>query len=458
MNQKKLPVQKNDIVTVEIEDLTHEGAGVAKIEGYALFIPNTIPGEVIEAKVLKTNKGCGFAKMLTVKQEVQSRIEPPCPIFHECGGCQIQHLDYEAQLDFKRNQVVNVLERLGGIKDVPVYPTLGMEEPWKYRNKSQVPFGERDGQLIAGFYQKRSHRIIDMDHCIIQQEENDIAIQAIKEIAARYQIKPYDEEKHRGTLRHVVVRYGKKTGELMVVLVTRGKELPHKQNIIEDIKEALPKVTSIVQNINGNKTNVIFGEKTLLLWGEEYIHDYIGDIRFAISARSFYQVNPVQTQVLYEKALEYADLKGHETVIDAYCGIGTISLFLAQKAKKVLGVEIVTEAISDAKHNARINSLDNVDFAVGEAEKVIPWWYSQGVRPEVLVVDPPRKGCDEKLLETIIQMKPERVVYVSCNPATLARDLKVLEEGGYQTKQVQPVDMFPQSTHVECCSLLIRKD
>ncbi|WP_413376117.1 23S rRNA (uracil(1939)-C(5))-methyltransferase RlmD [Alkalihalobacillus sp. 1P02AB] len=458
MKQKGLPVQKNDIVELQIEDLTHEGAGVAKIDGYALFIPEAIPGEKVKAKVLKTNKGYGFAKLLKIIKASPNRVEPPCPIFHQCGGCQIQHLSYEAQLKMKQKQVQDVLERIGGIKDVPVHPTLGMDEPWQYRNKSQVPFGEKDGELIAGFYQQRSHHIIDMDSCIIQQKENDIAVQSVKEIASRYGIRAYDEEKHRGTLRHVVVRQGKKTGELMIVLVTRGKELPNKKNIIDDICEALPDVTSIVQNINPKRTNVIFGDETNVLWGEEYIHDYIGEIRFAISARSFYQVNPDQTKVLYDKALEYADIKGHETVIDAYCGIGTISLFLAQKAKRVLGVEIVPEAISDAKQNARINGFDNVDFAVGEAEKVIPWWYAQGVRPDVIVVDPPRKGCDDKLLETILAMKPERVVYVSCNPATLARDLKVLEEGGYKTKEVQPVDMFPQSTHVECCSLLIRKD
>ncbi|KMK75276.1 23S rRNA (uracil(1939)-C(5))-methyltransferase RlmD [Alkalihalobacillus pseudalcaliphilus] len=458
MKQKGIPVQKNDVLNVHIEDLTHEGAGVAKIEGYALFIPEALPGEEVEVKVIKTNKGYGFAKLVNVITESPNRVEPPCPIFRQCGGCQIQHLSYEAQLVMKQKQVKDVLERIGGIYDVPVHPTLGMEEPWQYRNKSQVPFGEKDGELIAGFYQKRSHNIIDMDSCIIQQEENDLAVQEVKSIAARYGIRAYDEEKHRGTLRHVVVRQGKKTGEMMIVLVTRGKELPNKKNVIDDIRESLPSVTSIVQNVNPKRTNVIFGETTSVLWGEEYIHDYIGDIRFAISARSFYQVNPEQTKVLYDKALEYADLRGHETVIDAYCGIGTISLFLAQKAKKVLGVEIVPEAISDAKQNARINGFDHVDFAVGEAEKVIPWWYAQGVRADVLVVDPPRKGCDAELLETILAMKPERVVYVSCNPATLARDLKVLEAGGYRTKEVQPVDMFPQSTHVECCSLLIRKD
>lgn len=296
---------------------------------------------------------------------------------------------------------------------VHVHPTIGMDNPWRYRNKAQLPVGEKDGELIAGFYQKRSHRIINMDACLIQHEENDKVINTVKKIAKKYGIRGYDEEKHRGTLRHVIARHGKQTDDLMVILVTRGKELPNKKNIIEGIKSELPNVKSIVQNVNSKRTNVIFGNETVVLWGDEYIYDYIGDIKFAISARSFYQVNPDQTKILYDKALEYADLSGKETVIDAYCGIGTISLFLAQRAKHVYGVEIIPDAISDAKRNAELNGISNVDFAVGEAEKVMPWWYAQGIRPDVIVVDPPRKGCDEKLLETIIQMKPKRVVYVS---------------------------------------------
>ena len=450
MPKPNVPVQKNEELQVTIEDLTHEGAGVAKVDGYTLFIPKALPGEVVNIKVVKTNKGYGFARLLSIKSESKDRTEPPCPIYNQCGGCQIQHLSYEAQLTSKQKQVQDVLERIGGLKDVVVHPTLGMDDPWRYRNKAQVPVGENEGGLIAGFYQERSHRIIDMDQCLIQHDENDEIITIVKSIAKKYGIRGYDEEKHRGTLRHVVARHGKQTGEIMVVLVTRGKELPNKKNIVEEIHNQIPNVKSIVQNINPKRTNVIFGEETNVLWGEEYIHDYIGDIKFAISARSFYQVNPEQTKVLYDKALEYANLTGQETVIDAYCGIGTISLFLAKRAKHVYGVEIVPDAIADAKRNAELNGITNVDFAVGEAENVMPWWYAQGIRPDVIVVDPPRKGCDEKLLETILAMKPKRVVYVSCNPATLARDLKVLDEGGYRTKEVQPVDMFPHTAHVEC--------
>ncbi|WP_062049645.1 23S rRNA (uracil(1939)-C(5))-methyltransferase RlmD [Bacillus sp. JCM 19034] len=449
------PVKKNDQLQVTIEDLTHEGAGVAKVEGYTLFVPKALPGEKVDIKVTKTNKGYGFARLMNINEESTHRIEPLCPIYQHCGGCQMQHMSYEGQLLFKQKQVKDVLERIGGLKEVPVLATIGMAEPWRYRNKAQVPIGEEAGLVIGGFYQERSHRIIDTDQCIIQTEESDQVVQLVKRMANQYGIRAYNEEKHSGILRHVVTRKGYVTDELMVILVTRGKDLPQKQKLIDAICEQVPNVKSIVQNINSKRTNVIFGDKTSVLWGEEYIYDYIGDIKFAISARSFFQVNPEQTKVLYEKALQYANLTGSETVIDAYCGIGTISLFLAQKAKHVYGVEIVSDAITDAKRNAKLNEISNVDFAVGEAEKVMPWWYGQGIRPEVIVVDPPRKGCDQALLDTILSMKPQRVVYVSCNPATLARDLKVLESGGYKTVEVQPVDMFPHSTHVECCSLLI---
>lgn len=450
MAKGNIPVTKNQVVEVAIEDLTHEGAGVAKIDGYALFIPKALPGEQALVKVIKVNKGFGFGRLLEVIKKSEDRVdEPPCQIFDQCGGCQLQHLSYDGQLKQKQKQVRDVLERIGKITDVVVYPTLGMGDPWRYRNKAQVPFAEREGGLIAGFYQERSHEIIDMNSCLIQHEENDKVVQAVREIATKYGVRGYNEEKHQGTLRHVVARYGVNTGQLMVVLVTRSRELPNKNEVIEAIKEKIPNITSIVQNINSKRTNVIFGDETILLWGEEYIYDTIGDVKFAISARSFYQVNPEQTKVLYDQALQYANLTGSETVIDAYCGIGTISLFLAQKAKHVYGVEIVPEAIDDAKRNAKLNQMDNVDFAVGEAEKVIPWWYAQGIRADCIVVDPPRKGCDEALLETIIKMKPKRVVYVSCNPATLARDLRVLEDGGFKTVEVQPVDMFPHTNHCE---------
>jgi 23S rRNA (uracil1939-C5)-methyltransferase len=339
-----------------------------------------------------------------------------------------------------------------------VHPILGMENPWHYRNKAQVPVGEKDGKLIAGFFKPRSHEIVDTNESLIQLPEVNEAVQTIKLICSELGVPAYQEETHKGVLRHIMARYGKQTGELMVVIITRTEDLPHKNKLVEEIVTRLPNVKSIVHNVNSKRTNVIMGEKTKVLWGSEVIYDYIGDVKFAISALSFYQVNPVQTKVLYDKALEYADLSGEETVIDAYCGIGTISLFLAQKAKKVFGVEVVPEAIEDAKRNAELNGLSNAEFTAGESEVVIPKWYKDGNAADCLVVDPPRKGCDEALLQTIIDMKPKKVVYVSCNPATLARDLRILEDGGYKTVEVQPVDMFPMTTHVECCSLLIRRD
>ena len=455
MTKADLPVHKNESYEVEILDLTHEGAGVARVNGFTLFVPNTLPGERAKIKVIGIKKGFGFGRLEELIEPSPERVEPPCPIYKWCGGCQLQHLSYAGQLEYKRKQVEDVLTRIGKLENVPVLPTLGMDdEPWRYRNKAQVPVGERDGRIITGFYQKRSHEIVEMDSCIITGKTDDDAVQAVKEIVNKYNISAYNEEKHKGMLRHIIARYGKTTGDLMIVLVTNGKDLPKRKKIVEDIAAALPEVKSIVQNVNTKRTNVIFGEETRVLWGAEYIYDFIGDIKFAISARSFYQINPDQTKVLYDQALKYAELNGDETVIDAYCGIGTISLFLAQKAKKVYGVEIVPEAIEDARRNAELNNITNAEFAVGKSEEVIPAWKKQGITPDVIVVDPPRKGCDEELLKTIIEMKPKRVVYVSCNPATLARDLRVLEDGGFKTTEVQPVDMFPQTTHCEAVAWL----
>ncbi|MCG8398199.1 23S rRNA (uracil(1939)-C(5))-methyltransferase RlmD [Bacillus atrophaeus] len=455
----KPPVEKNEYYDVTFEDLTHEGAGVAKVQGFPIFVPNALPEEKAQIKVTRVKKGFAFGRLIEMKEESPHRTDAPCPIYKQCGGCQLQHMTYEGQLLFKQKQVKDVLERIGklDLSNVTVHPTLGMEDPWNYRNKAQVPVGEREGGLVAGFYQQRSHDIIDMSACLIQQSKNDEAVQAVKDICVTYDVKAYNEERHKGWLRHIMVRYGVVTGEMMIVFITRTNDFPHKVKIIEDITAQFPHVKSIVQNINPNKTNVIFGNETNVIWGEEYIYDLIGDVKFAISARSFYQVNPEQTKVLYDKALEYAQLKGEETVIDAYCGIGTISLFLAKQAKKVYGVEIVPEAIEDAKRNAELNGITNAEFAVGEAETVIPKWYEEGITADTLVVDPPRKGCDEALLRTIVEMKPKRVVYVSCNPGTLARDLRVLEDGGYATREVQPVDMFPHTNHVECVAVLERK-
>ncbi|CAH1223054.1 23S rRNA (uracil-C(5))-methyltransferase RlmCD [Paenibacillus auburnensis] len=493
-----LPVNKNDEVMLDIIGMTHEGEGVGRVEGFTLFVSGALPGEKVRAKVLKTKKQYGYAKLLELVQASSDRIAPPCPIYDQCGGCQLQHMDYTAQLAWKRQLVVDNLQRIGKLEvagapgrgaiagsggaegaadtanlttgaderdgvanaagaqadGIIVQPTLGMDEPWRYRNKAQVPIGVTEGGLVGGFYARGSHRIVDMETCLIQHEHNDDVVGAVKRIGRELGISAYNEETGRGLLRHVVVKKAFRTGEMMLVLVTNGRDIPHMDAWLGSIREQLPDVVSICQNVNTQRTNVIFGNETRVLWGRDVIYDYIGDVQFAISARSFYQVNPAQTEVLYGKTVEYAGLTGNETVIDAYCGIGTISLFLAQHAAKVYGVEIVPEAIEDARGNARLNHMNNVVFEVGASEDVIPNWKEQGVTPDVIVVDPPRKGCDPRLLDTILAMKPERVVYVSCNPSTLARDLRVLEDGGYKTVEVTPVDMFPHTVHVESVALL----
>ncbi|WP_263559903.1 23S rRNA (uracil(1939)-C(5))-methyltransferase RlmD [Paenibacillus polymyxa] len=488
-----LPVQKNDEAVIDIIGMNHDGEGVGRVEGFTLFVPGALPGEKVRVKVLKTKKQYGYAKLLDITQASPDRIAAPCAIYDQCGGCQIQHMSYEAQLSWKRQHVVDVLERIGKLSvatdgeadtakasdsamndgglnadsmsvhlrrvhGVVVHPTLGMSEPWRYRNKAQVPIGVTEGGLVGGFYARGSHRIVDMNTCLIQDERNDEVVARVKEIGRMLGISAYNEETGRGLLRHVVVKTAFRTGEMMLVLVTNGRDIPHADAWIGSIREHIPHVASICQNVNTKRTNVIFGDETRVLWGRDVIYDYIGNVQFAISARSFYQVNPVQTEVLYSKTVEYAGLTGKETVIDAYCGIGTISLFLAQHADQVYGVEIVKEAIDDARSNALLNEMRNVKFEVGASEDVIPAWKEQGITADVIVVDPPRKGCDPRLLDTILEMKPERVVYVSCNPSTLARDLRILEDGGYSTVEVQPVDMFPHTVHVESVALLVRKD
>lgn len=465
-----LPVSKNEETVIDIIGMNHDGEGVGRANGYTLFVQGALPGETVRVRVMKTKKQYGYAKLLEIVKASPDRVSAPCPIYDQCGGCQIQHMSYAGQLAWKRQLVVDNLQRIGKLnvlvedaegaeqQGIRVLPTMGMDEPWRYRNKAQVPIGAAEGGLVGGFYAKGSHRIIDMESCLIQHEHNDEVVAKVKELGSHLGISAYNEETGRGLLRHVVVKKAFRTGEMMLVLVTNGRDIPHKDAWIGSIREAIPHVASICQNVNKKQTNVIFGDETRVLWGRDVIYDYIGDVQFAISARSFYQVNPVQTEVLYGKTVEYAGLSGKETVIDAYCGIGTISLFLAQHADQVYGVEIVPEAIEDARSNALLNEMKNVKFEVGASEDVIPRWKEQGIEADVIVVDPPRKGCDPRLLDTILEMKPERVVYVSCNPSTLARDLRVLEDGGYRTVEVTPVDMFPHTVHVESVAMLVRRN
>ncbi|SET46617.1 23S rRNA m(5)U-1939 methyltransferase [Natronincola peptidivorans] len=448
-------LKKNDVYNIEIDDLGHSGEGVGRIDGFTVFVEGGIPGDYLKIKLTTLKKNYGAGKIIEIIQGSENRMNPLCSLANVCGGCQIMHMDYEAQLEVKGKRVKETLERIGKIQTT-VKSTLGMENPFEYRNKAQFPVGTIKGKAILGFYKKGSHEIVDTSYCYIQAPINKEVVEAIKEYIKDYHISVYDEKTKQGLIRHLVTKVGFTTGEVMVVLVTNGRELPHKKQLIEILTKKVEGLKSIIQNINDKNTNVIFGKETIKLYGEEKIVDYIGDLKFYISAQSFFQVNPVQTKILYEKALEYAKLSGEENVFDIYCGIGTISLFLAKTAKKVIGVEVVEAAIKDAKENAEINAITNTEFYTGKAEVVIPQLYEEGIKADVVVVDPPRKGCEEAVLATIVKMNPKRVVYVSCNPATLARDLVYLEVRGYKTVEVQPVDMFPHTAHVETVALLSR--
>ncbi|ROR31787.1 23S rRNA (uracil1939-C5)-methyltransferase [Mobilisporobacter senegalensis] len=452
-------LKKNDMIRIEIDDISSEGEGIGHFNGYTLFVKDTITGDIVDVKIMKMKKSYGYARLIHLITPSPIRVEPKCPIARQCGGCQVQHMDYKEQLKYKENKVKNCLTRIGKFDkeyiDSIMEPIAGMEEPFYYRNKAQFPVGrDKDGKVVIGFYASRTHTIIDTAHCYIQAKINEEIIERVKVFIEKYNITTYDEENHTGLVRHILTRVGFVTGEIMVCLILNGDDIPHKDKFIDSLTD-IEGMTSISLNINKEKTNVILGNKVVTVWGKPYIVDYIGDVKYQISPLSFYQVNPVQTKVLYETALDYAGLEGDETVWDLYCGIGTISLFLAKKAKKVYGVEIIPQAIEDAKMNGKINGIENAEFFVGAAEEVLPAKYKEEqIYGDVIVVDPPRKGCDEGLLETIIKMNPKKVVYVSCDPATLARDLRYLNDNGYNLKKIRAVDQFSHSTHVECVALL----
>ncbi|MCB2305231.1 23S rRNA (uracil(1939)-C(5))-methyltransferase RlmD [Clostridium estertheticum] len=452
-----IPVKKNEDYIITIDNMGYEGEGVGKIDGFTVFVAGAIVGEKVLIKIVKISKNFGFGKLLEIIEKSISRIEPVCDIYKSCGGCNLQHIDYAAQLDFKTNRVNQVINRIGKLEKVIVHPTLGMESPYNYRNKVQLPASNKNGEVKIGFYAARSHDIINMENCYIQDSVADIVVKLTRKWIKEFNIQCYNEENHQGILRHVMIRKGSKTGQVMVVLITNGKSLPYKEEFIAIITKKIKGIVSVIQNINSEKTNVILGETCVTLWGKDTITDYIGEFEFEVSPLSFFQVNSVQTEVLYDKVLEYANLSGGEVVLDAYCGTGTISLFLSQKAKKVYGVEIVPQAIENAKINAKVNNVENTEFLVGEAEVTIPKLINDGVIADVVVVDPPRKGCDKTLLEAISHMGPKSIVYVSCDPGTLARDLGILNELGYITKEIQPVDMFPQTAHIECVARIERK-
>lgn len=447
--------KKNDLLTVVIEDMGHDGEGIGKAAGYTLFIKDAVIGDTVEAKIMKAKKNYGYARLMKVLKPSSYRVEPKCPCARACGGCQLQFLSYEKQLEFKKNKVKGNLERIGGFEQVEIEKVIGMENPWRYRNKAQFPVGKnKDGEIITGFYAGRTHSIIPNRNCYLGAEVNEEILNQVIAYMTDNHVEPYEETSGKGLVRHILIRNGFKTGEIMVCIIANGRTLPKVKSLIERL-QTIPGMTSISLNVNTKRNNVILGDEVITLWGQETISDYIGDIKFEISPLSFYQVNPVQTEKLYGTALEYAGLTGREIVWDLYCGIGTISLFLAQKAKQVYGVEIVPPAIEDARRNARRNGIENAEFYVGRAEEVLPQKYEEeGIRADVIVVDPPRKGCEPEVLDTMLQMKPERIVYVSCDSATLARDLKILCEKEYQIEKVAVCDMFGNSVHVETCVLL----
>ncbi len=506
---------KNDIVTVDIEDMGAEGEGIGKIDGFALFVKDAVIGDTVEAKIIKSKKHYAYARLEKVVSPSPFRVQPPCAFHRQCGGCQLQAMDYGRQLQFKQDKVKNNLLRIGGFSEEEInrvfLPIVGMEEPFHYRNKAQYPVGkDKEGNPVAGFYAGRTHSIIGNTECHLGREENREILETVLSYMREFRVQPYDEESGAGLIRHILIRTGFYSGEIMVCLVInyqgtnyRGKNgvhegagvgekagaetsyLPHQAALVERLTK-IKNMTSVSVSINTEKTNVIMGKEIHTIWGRDSICDSIrvrnmaqedmaftGEkLEFSISPLSFYQVNPLQTEKLYSLALEYARLTGQETVWDLYCGIGTISLFMATRAKQVYGVEIVPRAIEDAKENACRNHIKNAEFFVGKAEEVLPAFYekvageqesgcgaAEGdmLHPDVIVVDPPRKGCDEKCLSTMLKMAPERIVYVSCDSATLARDLRILCDGGYELKKVRPVDQFAHTVHVESTVLLQRR-
>lgn len=454
-------IEKNKEYILDIVSQGYEGEGIAKFnDTFPIFIEGALKGERVNVRIVKSKKNFAYGKLLEVIEPSLERCEAKCSIHKRCGGCKLQHSTYKEQLNFKFERVKDCITKIGKLDESIVQFPLGMDEPWRYRNKVQLPIGMVNGELKIGFFAPRSHEIIDMETCLIQYEIADKVVGITRSWIKKNNIKPYNIDgkyDETGILRHIMIRRGFTTNEVMVVLVTNGSKLPNKDEFISLITENIPGIKSIVQNINSKPTNVILGQECITLWGESTISDYIGEFKFNISPLSFFQVNPVQTEVLYNKALEYAGLTGDETVFDAYCGTGTITLFLSQKAKKVYGVEIIPQAIENANINAKENNVNNVEFFVGESEVVIPDLINKGIKADVVVVDPPRKGCDVKLLNAITNIDAKKIVYVSCDPSTLARDLAILEGNGYKTVRVQPVDMFPHTAHIETCVLLQRR-
>jgi tRNA (uracil-5-)-methyltransferase len=459
-SEKTINMQIGQQFPLTIKRLGINGEGVGYFKKQVVFVPGALPNEEVVAEVIKVNPRFAEAKVVKIRKRSNERIEPPCPVYTECGGCQLQHMDYQATLREKRDIVKQAFERHTklNVSHISIHQTIGMENPWDYRNKSQLQVAKKGENVIAGLYAINSHKLIDLSECKVQHKATNKVTQIVKQILADLNVSIYNERKHKGIVRTIVTRVGFATGQVQVVLVTKEETLPKKDAIVMEIKKRLPEVTSIVQNINGQKTSIIFGEKSVHLAGEEVIEEKLGDLSFALSARAFFQLNPTQTVKLYNVVKKVAKLTGQEKVVDAYCGVGTIGLWLASEAAEVRGMDVIEGSIEDARANAKKHGYHHVTYEVGKAETWLPRWKKEGWKPEVVVVDPPRTGCDDTLLQTIIEVKPKRMVYVSCNPSTLAKDVDRLCKKGYKVKSIQPVDMFPWTSQVESVTELVREE
>lgn len=451
-------LRKNEEYVVNIIDNGFAGEGIAKIDGITVFIPNAIKGEKIKIKILKVTTSIAYGKIIEILDRSDFRTESDCETYSRCGGCAMRHISYDATVEMKKKAVETTLTKALG-RNINVANVIKMEEPYNYRNKLQYPIGvDETGKPVMGVYAERSHTIIPTQNCRIQDKLSQAIANSIYAFILENKIKVYDEIKLEGSIRHLIIRIGKRTNEVMITLVTNTKEIPKEKELVEFITSKYKEVKTIVKNINNKNTNVILGKENYVLYGEGYIYDYLGDFKFKISPMSFYQVNPIQTEKLYSKAVEYAELTGKETIFDLYCGIGTIGIFASPNAKKLYGIETIPEAIKDAKENAKLNNIENAEFFVGDVEKTLPEFIKQrNIKPDVVFVDPPRKGCDKTALETLLQIEANKIVYVSCNPATLGRDLKFLEEK-YDIKEISICEMFPFTHHIECCLVLYLKD
>ncbi|HEY4549662.1 MAG TPA: 23S rRNA (uracil(1939)-C(5))-methyltransferase RlmD [Bacillus sp. (in: firmicutes)] len=459
-------MQKDETVKLElsqtfpltIKRLGINGEGVGYFKRQVVFVPGALPGEEVVVEATKVHPKFVEAKIKNIRKKSEFRVQPICPVYEECGGCQLQHLDYSQQLKEKRDIVIQSLERHTNLPmdQMDIRETMGMENPWNYRNKGQFQVGQKDGKVLAGLYGINSHNLVHIDQCVVQHSKTNKAIGTVRKVLQKLQIPIYSEKSKKGIVRTVVARVGIQTGELQIVLITAKKELPQKEQIVEEIKKRLPEVKSIMQNVNGEKTSLIFGEETVNLGGNDFIQETLGDLSFELSARTFFQLNPEQTVKLYNEVKEAAQLTGMEKVVDAYCGVGTIGLWVADQAAEIRGMDVIPESIEDAKKNAARHGIKHAQYVTGKAEVILPKWANEGWTPDVVIIDPPRTGLDQQLLETLLKVKPKRIVYVSCNPSTLAKDISVLAPL-YKIEYIQPVDMFPQTSHVECVSQLVLK-